>query len=128
VQRSGLIHADLVRALAGLRHTDLFAVSDSGLPAQPGVQVIDLGLVYGVPDFLSVLRPVLAAVEVEAAWASRDVASQNPEIHRALESLVSPDLLDHDDFKTRIAGCRFVVRTGEATPYANVILRSGVPW
>ncbi|WP_433602610.1 RbsD/FucU domain-containing protein [Nocardia sp. CA-135953] len=24
--------------------------------------------------------------------------------------------------------CRFVVRTGEGRPYANVLLRAGVPW
>ncbi|WP_429426037.1 RbsD/FucU domain-containing protein [Nocardia sp. GAS34] len=24
--------------------------------------------------------------------------------------------------------CRFVVRTGQAQPYANILLRAGVPW
>ncbi len=128
MQLSGLIHADLVGALAGLRHTDLFAISDSGLPVQPGVPVIDLGVVYGLPGFVSVLRPVLATVDVEAAWVSKDIESQNPDILRVLEEHVSPERLDHEDFKSRVEGCRFVVRTGEATPYANVILRSGVPW
>ncbi len=128
MQLSGLIHAELVGALAGLRHTDLFAISDSGLPVQPGVRVIDLGVVYGLPGFASVLGPVLDTVEVEAAWVSRDIESKNPDIHQVLNERVSPELLDHDAFKGRIAECRFVVRTGEATPYANVILRSGVPW
>jgi D-ribose pyranase len=128
VKRTGLINGQLTRALAGLRHTDLFAVSDSGLPVPGGVEVIDLGVVYGIPDFLTVLRPVLAEVTVEAAWASRDVADVNPDVHRALDDLVGPQLLAHEDFKERLAQCRFVVRTGDATPYANVLLRAGVAW
>jgi D-ribose pyranase len=128
VKRTGLINGQLTRALAGLRHTDLFAVSDSGLPVPGGVEVIDLGVVYGIPDFLTVLRPVLAEVTVEAAWASRDIADVNPDVHRALDDLVGPQLLAHEDFKERLAQCRFVVRTGDATPYANVLLRAGVAW
>ncbi|MEQ0564647.1 D-ribose pyranase [Amycolatopsis sp. NEAU-NG30] len=128
MKRTGLINGQLTRALAGLRHTDLFAVSDSGLPVPGGVEVIDLGVVYGIPDFLTVLRPVLAEVTVEAAWASRDVADVNPDVHRALADLVGPQLLAHEDFKERLAQCRFVVRTGDATPYANVLLRAGVAW
>lgn len=128
MKRTGLINGQLTRALAGLRHTDLFAVSDSGLPVPGGVEVIDLGVVYGIPDFLTVLRPVLAEVTVEAAWASRDVADVNPDVHRALDDLVGPQLLAHEDFKERLAQCRFVVRTGDATPYANVLLRAGVAW
>ncbi|NEE54639.1 D-ribose pyranase, partial [Streptomyces sp. SID8455] len=36
------------------------------------------------------------------------------------------DLVPHDDLKARTAKARLVVRTGEARPYANVLLRCGV--
>ena len=85
-------------------------------------------MVYGTPDFFTVLRPLLAEVTVEAAWASEDVVAANPEVHRALGELVEPQLVAHEDFKARLGRCRFVVRTGDATPYANVLLRAGVAW
>lgn len=127
MRRNGIIHARLTELLTELRHTELFAVTDSGLPAA-GVEVVDLGVLYGLPEFLPVLRAILTEVDFEAAWGSQDVTEKNPEMGSALTDLVSPTLLPHEDFKAMIADCRFVVRTGEATPYANLILRSGVPW
>jgi D-ribose pyranase len=127
LRTSGLIHAELLAALTALRHTDLFAVSDSGLPAPVGVPVIDLGISYGLPRFEPILELILREVTVEAAWGSRDVADTNPEAATLLSGL-NAELIDHDDFKQRIGACRFVVRTGEARPYANVLLRAGVPW
>ncbi|MFI7667395.1 D-ribose pyranase [Nocardia sp. NPDC049526] len=127
MRTSGLIHAELLAALTALRHTDLFAVSDSGLPTPVGVPVIDLGISYGFPRFEPILELILGEVTVEAAWGSRDVADTNPEAAALLGNL-NAELIDHDDFKQRIGACRFVVRTGEARPYANVLLRAGVPW
>jgi D-ribose pyranase len=128
VRSNGVVHAELARALTALRHTDLFAVSDSGLPVPREVPVLDLGIAYGLPGFLPVLDVVLAEVTVEAAWASADIATANSGTHTELDSRLAPELLDHEEFKRLIAGCSFVVRTGEATPYANVLLRAGVPW
>ncbi|MEU4343488.1 D-ribose pyranase [Nocardia sp. NPDC023852] len=128
MRTSGLIHAELLSALTALRHTDLFAVSDSGLPVPVGVPVIDLGISYGFPRFEPVLDLILQEVTVEAAWGSRDVADQNPEAAALLTDRLRAELIDHDDFKRHIGHCRFVVRTGEAQPYANVLLRAGVPW
>ncbi|MDV9170112.1 RbsD/FucU domain-containing protein, partial [Streptomyces sp. W16] len=36
------------------------------------------------------------------------------------------DLVSHERLKELSAGARLVVRTGEARPYANVLLRCGV--
>ncbi|WP_406230515.1 D-ribose pyranase [Nocardia sp. NBC_01009] len=128
MRTSGLIHAELLSALTALRHTDLFAVSDSGLPTPAGVPVIDLGISYGFPRFEPILDLILDEVTIEAAWGSRDVVNQNPEAANLLRHRLHAELIDHDDFKQRIGACRFVVRTGEARPYANVLLRAGVPW
>lgn len=128
MKRSGILHAELAKALTSPRHTDLFAVSDPGLPVPDHVPVIDLGVSYGMPEFLPVLALVLDDVEVEAAWVSCDVVEANPRVHEALHAAVAPELIAHEEFKKRIADCRFVVRTGEATMFANVMLRAGVPW
>ncbi len=127
MRTSGLVHAELISALVALRHTDTFAVSDSGLPVPPGVHVIDLGISYGLPRFATIVDLILAEVTVEAAWGSADVTSTNKEAADLLHRL-DAELIDHEDFKRRIGQCRFVVRTGEALPYANVLLRAGVPW
>lgn len=128
MRKKGIINAQLQQRLTELRHTDLFAISDSGLPVPPHVPVVDLALCYGVPGFLQTLDLVLHEVTVEGAWNSRDVDESNPAVKSRLETLPSLQLIDHMDFKTKVSDCSFVVRTGEATPFANVILQAGVPW
>lgn len=128
MRKKGIINAQLQQRLTELRHTDLFAISDSGLPVPPHVPVVDLALCYGVPGFLQTLDLVLHEVTVEGAWNSRDVDESNPAVKSRLETLPNLQLIDHLDFKARVSDCSFVVRTGEATPFANVILQAGVPW
>ncbi len=56
MRSGGIINAQLSRVLAELRHTDLFVISDSGLPvAAGGPEVVDLAVIYGVPSFETVL-------------------------------------------------------------------------
>ncbi|KAA8887784.1 D-ribose pyranase [Nocardia colli] len=128
MRTGGLIHAELIAALVALRHTDTFAVSDSGLPVPPSVPVIDLGISYGMPRFAPVVELILDEITVEAAWGSADVVTANPEAAELLTNRLQAELLAHEEFKQRIGQCRFVVRTGEARPYANVLFRAGVPW
>ncbi|MFI1920433.1 D-ribose pyranase [Nocardia sp. NPDC020380] len=128
MRTAGIVHAGLMSALVSLRHTDLFAVADSGLPVPAGVPVIDLGIAYGLPRFAPVLELILGEVTVEAAWGSREVSEHNPETAELLAKKVGAQWLHHEEFKARIVECRFVVRTGEDRPYANVLLRAGVPW
>ncbi len=129
MKRTGIINAQLAGVLARLRHTDVLVVADSGLPVPAGVEVVDLAVVYGVPRLTDVLVPLLDAMVVEGAVAAAEVQARNPECWRLLIDHLGPvDLVTHEHFKELVAGAVAVVRTGEATPYANVLLRCGVPF
>ena len=131
MRRHGIIHSQLAAVLAGLRHTDTLVIADSGLPVPRGPEVVDLGFVYGAPTFESVLSAVLAEIVVEASTAAEEIAMSNPACFELLVRLLpdaSPRMVPHEEFKLMVAGARCVVRTGEATPYANVLLRCGVPF
>jgi len=131
VLRNGIINAELARLLATLRHTDRIVICDSGLPVpDPGPPTVDLAVVYGIPPFDVVLRAVMDAIVVEAAAVADEIAQANPACLRLIEDTipVSPRRIPHESFKAEVAGTRAVVRTGEATPYANVILTCGVPF
>jgi D-ribose pyranase len=127
VLRQGIINSQLMAALARLRHTDIFAISDSGFPTPPGVEVIDLAVVYGVPSFDSVLAAVAAEIVVEKATMATEIygdnAPQADRIHAHFPDVVE---VSHEDLKLMAASAQFVVRTGEATPYSNVVLQAGV--
>jgi D-ribose pyranase len=127
----GVINAQLARVLAELRHTDVLVIADSGLPAPPaGPEVVDLAVVYGRPSFEAVLRAVLDEIVVEAATAAEEPPASNPDAWEVLQHALELELrlVSHEALKTEVAQARAMVRTGEATPYANVILRCGVPF
>jgi D-ribose pyranase len=127
VKRSGILNGSLAGAIARLGHTDQVLVCDSGMPVPPGVPVVDLAFLPGIPAFADVLGGLLAELVVEGATAAEEVRRGNPECAALLESRL-PGLahVPHDELKRLSAGVRLVVRTGEAKPYANVILSCGV--
>jgi len=128
MKKDGIVNAKLAGALAELGHTDHVVVCDAGLPLPPGLEVVDLAFRFGVPSFETVLSGLLEELVVEGATAAEEV-ERNPHSYEILTTLL-PDLgfVPHDELKRMVAGAKLVVRTGEATPYSNVILRCGVPF
>ena len=129
MKRGGIINAPLAGLLAGLGHTDTVVVGDCGLPRPPGVPVVDLAVTLGVPRFADVVTALAAELVVEWATVARETAEANPAALSLLEGLFGePRWVTHAELKAESARARLVVRTGEATPYANVVLTCGVPF
>lgn len=129
MKRNGIIHAELARAIAGLRHTDTFVICDSGLPLAPGMPCVDLGYRYGQATFADVTATVLGEVVVEHSWVSRDVIDVSPHVYQFLKDQgLQPEPVDHERFKAAALEATFAVRTGEDTFFANVLCRAGVPF
>lgn len=130
-KNGGTLNAQLSRVVSELGHTDQVVVTDAGLPIPPGVERVDLALRQGVPTFLEVLDQVLLEVEVEAAVAPAEIAEHSPtaleELRQRLAALdVELRLVPHAEFKKLTTSARAAVRSGEFTPYANVLLTCGV--
>ena len=129
MRTSGLLHARLSAVLTELGHTDVLVVADAGLPVPPGVERIDLALVPGVPGFLQTLDAILRELAVDSAVIAEEMVERSPEVHRETLRLLGERpvrMVTHEELKRRSASARAVVRTGECTPYANVLLVAGV--
>ncbi|WP_334152337.1 D-ribose pyranase [Microbacterium sp.] len=127
------INPALSRVISETGHTDMLVVTDAGLPIPPGSERIDLAYRPGAPAFLDVLDTVLAELVIEGATVSEEVAEKSPEVLAALrERFADMDfeitLIPHVEFKSLTHGARAFVRSGEFTPYANVILHAGVAY
>ena len=129
MKKDGIINAQLAYSLARLGHTDRLVVCDAGFPIPPDPEVVDLAFRFGVPSFEVVLRGLLDELVVEGATAAEEVKEQNPTVHELLGSLLPGlEFVPHEELKRLSSTVRLVVRTGEATRYANVVLRCGVPF
>ncbi len=137
MKKSTLINAELSYLVATLGHTDEITICDAGLPIPDDVQRIDLALTHGVPSFLKTVKVMLSESQVEGIILAEEFKEVSPAHHDALiaEILVEQEAsgkaisvtyLSHEAFKARTSSSRAVVRTGECTPYANVIFQAGV--
>jgi D-ribose pyranase len=129
MKKTGLLHAELSQLVASLGHGDAVVIADAGLPVPPGTRCIDLAVSRGVPSFEQVLRAVLGEMQVERAECAAEMSQRSPQVAALLRELL-PDTpmqsVEHAQFKLRTAAARAIVRTGEFTPYANVMLYAGV--
>jgi len=119
-----IINPRLLAALADLRHGDVVVIADAGLPAPSDERVIDLSLVAGVPSFASVAEVILDALVVESAVVAVEGAGCEP--LAGLRGRLEPAQIPHEQFKRLTETARFIVRTGEHTPFANAALVAGV--
>ncbi|GGY17859.1 D-ribose pyranase [Streptomyces djakartensis] len=127
MKRAGILNRHLAGALAELGHGDGVLVCDAGMPIPDGPRVVDLAFRAGVPAFAEVLEGLLEELVVEGATAADEVREANRDASALLEGrFPSLVLVPHERLKELSAGARLVVRTGEARPYANVLLRCGV--
>ncbi|MGW0332071.1 D-ribose pyranase [Streptomyces sp. NPDC003011] len=127
MRNGGVLNRHLAGALAELGHGHEVLVCDAGMPIPEGPRVVDLAFRAGVPSFAEVLEGLLAELVVEGATAAREVREANPAAAALLDGhFPGLALVPHEELKRRSAGARLVVRTGEARPYANVLLRCGV--
>lgn len=129
MKKQGILQHELSEVIATLGHTDQLVIADAGLPIPPEVKRIDLAVTAGIPRFLQVLEVVLQEVQVERAILAREMAQKSPHLRRDLATLLGSmpvEEISHEEFKQLTRRARAVVRTGEFTPYANIILISGV--
>lgn len=125
------LNGQLARVISELGHTDRIVITDAGLPIPAAVERVDLAVREGIPSFLDVLDTVLAEVKIEGAVAPAEIQEHSPEMlaqlrERLAAAGVKLTFVPHQEFKQATAGCRSAVRSGEFTPYANVLLTCGV--
>jgi D-ribose pyranase len=129
MKKTGLLNQPLSAAIAGMGHGDKIIICDAGLPIPAGVQRIDLAVQEGIPSFLDVLDATLGELEVERAIIAQEMQTESADLHGTLQNKLASieiDTISHESFKQMSAGATAIVRTGEFTPYANVILVAGV--
>ena len=129
MKKRGLLQHALAKTIASMGHTDLLVIADAGLPVPPGVLCIDLAVHCGLPPMLDVTRAVADELQVEEIIVADELLERDEALPATLRELF-PDAqlrhVSHEELKRLSTQARAVVRTGECTPYHNVILMSGV--
>ena len=130
MKRAGILNCGISRVLSYLGHTDTICIGDCGLPIPDEVERIDLALCFGEPTFMRTLEIVAADMKVEKIVLAEEIKTQNPTVLSQIEKLfegqkIAVEFVSHVELKAKTHDCKAVIRTGETTPFANIILQAG---
>lgn len=137
MKKGVLLNSPISSVISRLGHTDKITIADAGLPIPSSVERIDLALTQGIPDFMSVLQTITHEMQVEAVMLAEEIKTINPSLFNEILSYlylleqeqkksIQIMYVSHETFKKQLTENKAVIRTGECTPYANIVLFSGV--
>lgn len=129
MKKIGILNRDISEVIAGMGHLDMITLCDAGLPIPSSSRRIDLAVVPGIPRFLDVLVPLANELIVQEILLAKELLERNPELTGKIKNIFSDvkiNFIDHSELKIVSENSKAYIRTGECTPYANVILVSGV--
>ena len=130
MKRHGILNSDISRVLSYMGHTDRICIGDCGLPIPDETERIDLAVKFGVPTFMDVLKEVGDDMKIEKIVLAEEIKEHNPQVLAEITEYfkgqdVEVEYVSHVGLKQMTRVCKAVIRTGETTPYANIILQSG---
>lgn len=130
MKKIGILHHQLSEAIAKSAHHDTFVIGDAGLPVPDGVKLIDLALIEGHPSFITTLEAVLRELHVEEAIIDTEMAEVSPNKQEELFATIGEQFpvkaIPHAELQELAKDAKVVIRTGEFTPYCNIVLVAGV--
>ncbi|MDF7682104.1 D-ribose pyranase [Lactobacillus sp. ESL0679] len=129
MKKTKVINSDLSRVIATMGHFDKLAIGDAGTPVPKGTEKIDLAVTNGIPSFMDVLNNVLEELGIQRIFLASEIKTENPEMLAQIKKRL-PDtpieFITHEELKESLNDCKAFVRTGEMTPFANILLESNV--
>lgn len=129
MKKTKVINSDISRVIAQMGHFDKLSIGDAGMPVPMTTEKIDLAVTQGVPSFMEVLRNVLSELEVQRIYLAEEIKKENPDILLEIQKEMPETpitFIPHSEMKIELNNCHAFIRTGEMTPYANILLESGV--
>lgn len=129
MKKTGILNSDISRVVADMGHMDWLGIGDAGTPVPAETEKIDLAVRAGLPAFTDVLKEVLKELEVQKIYVAEEIKTENPEQLQNIKKILSDveiEFIPHSELKKDLSRSKAFIRTGEETPFSNVILESGV--
>ncbi|SFD47047.1 D-ribose pyranase [Clostridium uliginosum] len=129
MRKTALLNSDISEVISKMGHKDMIAIGDCGLPIPDETRRIDLAIIKNLPTFIDTLKAILLELQVEEVILATETKDINPKVFDEIKEEIKDTkitFISHEELKVKLKECKAVVRTGEQTPYANIILKSGV--
>jgi len=125
----GLLNPQLLSLLARIRHTNALVIADRGFPFWPDIETVDVSVVDDLPTVCQLVKAVRLNHHFTEAYMAKEFLKENfqttQQKFRVALRTVPTKFEPHVDLKKRVPGAIGLIRTGDTTQYANVVLISG---
>jgi D-ribose pyranase len=128
MKKMPLLHPEISLAIAKLGRGDRLVITEAGFGIPDDVKRIDLALTRGIPTINDTLRVILTELDVEEVILAEEMQEVSPKVYAEMNEILGdiPTLeILNAAFKQQVKMARVVIRTGEISAYANMILRAG---
>lgn len=126
--KTGILNPQILSLLARVRHTNTLVIADRGFPSWPGLETVDISLVDGIPTVLQVLQAILPNFDCGRIWMAQEFLAENTHATQAAFQAAAGNVPisfePHAEFKQRLPLATGLIRTGDTTQYANLVLLS----
>jgi D-ribose pyranase len=126
--KSGILNPAINSLLSRVRHTNTLVIADRGFPCWPQIETIDISLVDDVPRVLDVLRAIRANFNAGSVVMAEEFLTHNTaEVRNKFDAALDGIQLvfePHITLRLRVPSAIGLIRTGDTTQYANMILES----
>ena len=129
--QTGILNPHVLDLIARVRHTNTLVISDWAFPFWPEIETVDISLTHNIPTVLDVLDLLKQNYKIGKIWQAEEFIATNTEDKiKAFDTSFAeiPDVqvtrLGHNDLKKMVPQAIGLIRTGDATPYGNIILES----
>ncbi|TLF42494.1 D-ribose pyranase [Lacticaseibacillus zeae] len=128
MKKGPVINTELSQVIADMGHFDLLGIGDAGMPVPENVWKIDLAVSKNLPSFIAVLENVLTELQIQKVYLAEEIKEQNPTQLAQIQARIQVPIVfvPHEQMKKDLSKTKAFVRTGEMTPYSNILLESGV--
>jgi D-ribose pyranase len=125
--RTGILNPAIQSLLCRVRHTNTLVIADRGFPYFPQIETVDISLTDDIPTVLDVLRAISGNFITGCVHMAHEFhARNNDSVVAEFRAVLGKDaeFESHAELKRRVPHAIGLIRTGDTTQYANVILES----
>ena len=133
MRKFGILNRKLNDALSALGHGDICIITDAGFPlpyeAQPGTISVDLAITQDLPDIPTILKLVNEEIIYEECYVATNQRDFNPQLFASISKIVKRcqiTPIEHEKIMEMRKSAKVIIRTGNFSPWGNVLLVSGV--
>ena len=132
MKKTEVLNSHISQAISTLGHYDLLTINDAGMPIPNDDKRIDVAVTKGLPRFIDVLENVLTEIEIQKIYLAEEIKTHNSKQLKAIKQLINEhviiEFIPHSKMKEMLQSPlnKGNIRTGETTPFSNIILESNV--